>query len=696
MQKISLLFSFILLSINMLQSKNPFLATYRTPHATAPFNEIKIDDYKPAFESAMQAQNREIDKIVSATAPPTFQNTIEALEYTGSQLDKVSSVFFNLLSAESSDEMMKLAQSIQPKLTEHGNNIRLNDRLFRRIKAVYEQKEKLNLTTEQLQLLEKTYDRFVDNGANLNTQDKEIYRQLSMQLSSYTLNFGQNVLKATNAYTLLLTDAADLAGLPQDVIDAAALKAKTQSKEGWIIDLSAPSYTAFMKYSENRNLRQQLYMAYNTKCVGGEFDNLENIRGIINTRLAIANLMGYKSYADYVLRRRMAANPQNVYDLLNELLSGFGGAAKAEYREVQGYVTGKEGRYVPVQAYDWAYYANQLKNSKFSINDEAVRPYFELSRVKECVFGLATRLYGISFKKNAQIPVYQKDVDAYEVYDKDGKYLAVLYTDFFPRTGKRPGAWMTEYQEQGIIAGKDRRPHISIVMNFTPPTATKPSLLTYEEVKTFLHEFGHSLHGMLSRVTYPSLSGTNVYRDFVELPSQLMENFMMEREYLEQIAVHYETGKKMPAEMIDNILAASNFNTGYYCLRQLSFAFSDMAYHTITEPFMGDLYAFEEQSVKSTEVLPPVKGAIHSPAFSHIFSGGYAAGYYSYKWAEVLDADAFSMFKEKGIFNTEVSQSFYQNILSKGGSDDPMKLYLRFRGKKPTTEALKRRSGIIE
>jgi len=680
----------------MVQAGNPLLSKFNAPHGTIPFDKIKTSDHEPAFEEAMKIQNQEIQKIVSNQAPPTFQNTIEALEYSGELLGKISNVFFNLLSAESNDEIMEISQRIQPKLTEHSNNINLNEILFQRVKTVYEQKEQLHLNKEQNRLLQTTYDSFVNQGANLSPEDKEKYRELSSLLSSSTLLFGQNALKATNAYTLLITDEKDLRGLPQDVIDAAAQKADAKEKKGWIFDLSAPSYIAFMKYSVNRDLRKELYLAYNTKCVGGEFDNRSIIKDIINTRLAIANLLGYKSYADLVLRERMAANTPNVYELLNELLTGFENSALQEYKEVQGFAIGKENRNIDVMPYDRSYYSDKLKDAKFELNDEKVRPYFELENVKKGVFGLATRLYGITFRKNLKIPVYHPEVEAFEVFDKDGNYLAVLYTDFFPRSGKRAGAWMTEFQGQEVRNGKMIRPHISLVMNFTRPTATKPALLTFDEVETFLHEFGHSLHGMLANTVYPSLSGTNVYRDFVELPSQFMENFLIEKEYLDLFAVHYETGEKIPQELVNKIIDAANFNVGYLCLRQLTFGFLDMSYHTITEPFTGDVISFEQKAIRQTQVLPTVNDAVISSAFSHIFSGGYAAGYYSYKWAEVLDADAFALFKEKGIFNSETARSFHENILSKGGTEDPMELYIRFRGQKPTTEALKRRSGIIK
>lgn len=678
----------------MIQAGNPLLGKFNTLHNTVPFNRIKINDYEPAFEEAMKVHKQEIDAIVTQEKEASFENTIEALEYSGELLGTISTVFFNLLSAESTDEMMEISQRVQPKLTEHSNDIILNEVLFERVKTVYEQKEKLSLTTEQQFLLQQTYDSFVNKGASLNDSDKEKYRKLSSDLSNYTLNFGQNTLKATNAYFLLITDEKELDGLPEDVKEAAAQKAKEKEKEGWVFDLHAPSYIAFMKYSTNRERRQELYMAYNTKCIGGEYDNTELVEKIVNTRLQIANLMGFDSYADQVLRKRMAANSQNVFDLLHELLSAFESTAHQEYREVQGFAIGKEGRNIEVMPYDWSYYSDQLKDAKFELNDEMTRPYFELENVKKGVFGLASELYGISFRKNMEIPVYHEEVEAFEVFDKDGKYLAVLYTDFHPRKGKQSGAWMTEYQGQEIRNGEMIRPHVSIVMNFTRPTASKPALLTFDEVETFLHEFGHSLHGIFANTTYPSLSGTGVYRDFVELPSQIMENFLLEKEYLDSFAVHYETGEKIPQELVTKIINASNFNIGYFCLRQLSFGLLDMSYHTITEPFVEDVNSFEYEAIKPTLVVPPVTGALISPAFNHIFSGGYAAGYYSYKWAEVLDADAFALFKEKGIYNQEVAQSFYENILSKGGTEDPMDLYIRFRGQKPSVDALMKRSGI--
>ncbi len=677
----------------MTAAGNPLLGTYKTPYGAAPFDKIKNADYAPAFDEAMKKQDAEIKKIVDNKTAPTFQNTIEALEYSGELLGKVSTVFFNLLSAESNDEMMKISQAIQPKLTAHQNNINLNEKLFVRIQAVYQQKDRLGLNAEQMRLLQETYDGFVNRGANLNPADKEKYRELSSKLSALTLNFGQNVLKATNAYSLELTEN-QLEGLPEGVREAMAQKARTKGKEGWIVDLSAPSYVSFMKYSSDRELRKQLYKAYTTRCTSGEFNNTDNIIQIINTRLEIAKLIGSNSYADQVLKKRMAGKTAEVYQLLNELLEGYKPAALQEYREVQGYAIGKEGKYMEVMPYDWSYYADKLKDARFELNDELVRPYFELENVKAGVFGLATDLYGITFKKNAKIPVYNSEVDAYEVFDADGKFLAVLYTDFFPREGKRPGAWMTEYQGQEVRNGKNIRPHVSIVMNFTRPTASKPALLTFDETETFLHEFGHALHGMFANTVYPSMSGTSVYRDFVELPSQVMENFLLEKEFLNKFAVHYQTGEKIPAELVKKIVDASNFYAGYACLRQLSFGMLDMAYHTLTNPYDGTVSQFENQAIAPTQILPFVEGSITSTTFSHIFSGGYAAGYYSYKWAEVLDADAYALFKEKGVFNKEVAKAFRDNVLSQGGTEDPMELYVRFRGQKPQIDALLKRDGI--
>ena len=673
---------------------NPFFETYKTPHQTIPFNEIKTGDYFPAFQEAMKQHAAEIDAIVNNPAAPTFENTIVALEKSGSLLTKVSSPFYNLLSSETNDELQAIAEKISPLTTEHSNSIRLNDKLFARIKAVWEQKDKLKLTPEQQMLLKETYEGFARNGANLSEADKAVYRELSKDLNMLTLQYGQNVLKETNKFSLLITDKSLLGGLPADFLEMLAANAKKAGKTGWLLNLKATCYVPFMKYADNRDLRRELYMANSTKCMlGGEFDNRENVKKIVNARLKIANLLGYKSYADYELVDRMAENKTKVYDLLDKLLAAYKPVAEKEYAAVQEFAN-KKGAYFKVQPWDWSFYSEKLKDEKFAINDEMLKPYFELENVKKGVFGLATRLYGIKFTKNTKIPVYNPEVDAYDVTDEKGNFLAVLYTDFHPRDGKRAGAWMNDFKAQWMEGKTDSRPQITIVMNFTRPTATKPALLTYDEVRTFLHEFGHSLHGMLTKCTYQSLSGTAVYRDFVELPSQIMENWASEKEFLDGFAVHYQTGEKIPAELIQKIKDSENYNIANFCLRQLSFGYLDMAWHTIEKPFDGDVISYEKQAMASTQILPVVPGTSMSPTFSHIFSGGYAAGYYSYKWAEVLDADAFSVFEKNGIFDKKTAASFRKEILEKGGTEHPMVLYKRFRGQEPTIDALLKRNGV--
>ena len=675
---------------------NPFFETYKTPHQTIPFNEIKTEHYLPAFQEGMKQHIIEVDAIINNPQAPTFENTIVALDKSGALLDKVSAPFYNLLSAETNDALQDIAEKISPLTTEHSNSIRLNEKLFGRIKAVYLQKDKLQLTPEQQMLLKTTYDEFANNGANLSEADKAVYRELSKELNLLTLQYGQNVLKETNNYSLLITNKALLSGLPADFLEMLAANAKKAGKEGWLLNLKATCYVPFMKYADNRDLRREIYMAYSTKCmIGGEFDNREIVKKIANTRLKIANLLGYKSYADYELVDRMAENKANVYDLLGKLLSAYRPAADKEYVEVQNYAN-KNGAYFTLQAWDWSYYAEKLKDEKYSVNDEMLKPYFELENVKKGVFGLATKLYGIKFKKNTNIPVYHPEVDAYDVTDEKGNFIAVLYTDFHPRDGKRAGAWMSDFKPQWMEGKTDSRPHVTIVMNFTRPTDSKPALLTFDEVTTLLHEFGHSLHGMLTECTYKSLSGTNVYRDFVELPSQLMENWASKKEFLDGFAVNYKTGEKIPAELIQKIIDSENYNVAYACLRQLSFGYLDMAWHTIEKPFEGDAVAYEKQAMESAQIFPVIPNAAMSPTFSHIFSGGYAAGYYSYKWAEVLDADAFSVFEKNGIFNKKIADSFRKNILEKGGTEHPMVLYKRFRGQEPTIDALLKRNGIVQ
>ncbi len=695
MRKIILSLLVMTVMMNVVKAdENPFFKPFDTPYGTAPFDKIKNEHYVPAFEKAIVEHQREIDEITSNPQPATFSNTIDALENAGEMLSRVSAVFFNLNSAESNDEMMNISTIVSPKLSEHGNNINLNEKLFERVKTVYMARLSSGLSPEQIRLVEDYYKGFEDSGATLSAADKEIYRDLSMKLSKATLDFGQNNLRATNSFEILLTSKADLAGLPDSEIDAAAAKAKAKQKEGWIIDLSAPSYFGFMKYSSRRDLREKLYLAYNTKCIGGNFDNLENVKQIANLRLQIANLLGYKSYSEYILRKRMAKTDKAVFGLLDKLATAFTPIAKQELADVTKFASKMEKKPVEIKPWDWSYYSDKLKDERFNLNDEMTRPYFELENVKKGIFNLATDLYGITFVENPNIPVYHSEVVAYDVLDENGKFLSVLYTDFHPRAGKRPGAWMTSYKSQFIKDGVDNRPHVSIVMNFTRPTDTKPALLTFDEVETFLHEFGHALHGMLAKSTYRSLSGTSVYRDFVELPSQIMENWLIEKEFLDRFATHYQTGEKMPADLLQKIIDASNYNTGYATLRQLSFGYLDMAWHSIDKPFDSNILDFERKAMDRVQILPVVDNTSMSSQFAHIFSGGYAAGYYSYKWAEVMDADAFSLFKQNGIFDKKTANSFRVNILEKGNTEEPMELYKRFRGQEPGIDALLKKNGI--
>lgn len=688
---------FLFCTVNMINAQNPFFEKYNTPHQTVPFDKIKNEHYEPAMLEGIKLHEAEIEAIINNPEAPTFVNTIVAYEKSGKFLDRVITVFGNLRSAETNDDLQKIAQKMIPLLSEHSNNISLNEKLFQRVKAVYKQKSKLSLTIEQAKLLDDIYDGFVRRGANLQGEARNKYRELSKKLSTLTLQFGENNLKETNNFQLVLTQKEQLAGLPEGIVEAAAQTAREKGVEGWVITLHAPSYVPFMTYASNRELRKELYMAYNTKCTkDNEFNTLDIVKDLVNTRMQIAQLLGYKSYADYTLKERMAENSKNVYKLLDQLLDAYTPTAKAEYNEVQELARSTQGKEFRLMPWDWSYYSDQLKNKKFSLNDEMLRPYFELSNVKEGVFGLATRLYGITFRKNSEIPVYHPDVDAYEVLDKDGSFLAVLYTDFHPRAGKRAGAWMTSFKGQWIDdqTGENSRPHITLVMNFTKPTESKPALLTFDEVNTFLHEFGHGLHGIFANTHYESLSGTSVYRDFVELPSQIMENFAVEKDFLSTFAKHYQTGEIIPDTLVQRIIDSSNFNVAYACLRQVSFGLLDMGWYTRTTPFTGDVKAYEQKAWEKAQILPVVEGTCMSAQFSHIFAGGYSAGYYSYKWAEVLDADAFSLFMQKGIFNQEVAQSFRNNILSKGGTEHPMTLYKRFRGQEPTIDALLIRNGI--
>ena len=681
----------------MTETQNPFFENIHTPHDTVPFDRIAVEHYAPAIRRGIECQNEEIDAIVNNLEPANFHNTILALEKSGQLLHRVEVVFDNLLSAETNDAMQELAKELMPLLSEHANNITLNERLFERVKTAYEHRNNEPLTAEQRKLTEDTYEGFVRSGANLQGADKEKYRELSRQLSLLTLQFSENNLKETNDYQLVLTDEAQLKGLPQSAIDAAAETAREKQQEGWVFTLHAPSYVPFLTYAADRDLRKEIYMAYNTKCThANACNNLDIVKQLVNTRLALAQLLGYKDYATYKLERRMAQNSANVYHLLDQLLEAYKPTAQKEYAEVQALAREEQGADFTLMPWDWGYYSQKLKDRKFNLNDEMLRPYFELENVKKGVFGLATRLYGITFQKNPDIPVYHKDVEAFDVFDKDGSFLAVLYTDFHPREGKRSGAWMTSYKEQWIDekTGENSRPHISLVMNFTKPTQDKPALLTFGELETFLHEFGHSLHGMFANTTYASLSGTNVYWDFVELPSQFMENFAVEKEFLHTFARHYQTGELIPDELVQRIVDSRNFNAAYACLRQVSFGLLDMAWYTRTTPFEGDVMAYEKQAWARAQILPSVEGTCMSTQFSHIFAGGYSAGYYSYKWAEVLDADAFSLFKKQGIFDQKTAFSFRENILSRGGTEHPMTLYKRFRGQEPTIDALLIRNGI--
>ncbi len=685
------------ISSMMQAQQNPFFEPFDTPHGTVPFDKIKLEHFAPAIREGISRQNREIDAITRNPEAPTFRNTIVPFEKSGALLDCVSNVFGNLLSAETNDDLQEAANELMPLMSEQSNNIFLNEPLFARIKAVYEHRADEHLNAEQAKLLEDTYNAFARNGANLQGADKERYRELCKELSLLSLKYSDNNLKETNNYCLLLTDEAQLAGLPESAIEAAAETARERGEQGWAFTLQAPSYGPFMQYADNRDLRRELYMAYNTKCThDNEYNNFETVKRIANIHLELARLMGYDNFADYNLEERMAQNTANVYRLLNQLLEAYTPTAQKEYAEVLAIAREEQGPDFTLMPWDWSYYSQELRHRKFDLNDEMLRPYFELEHVKEGVFGLANRLYGITFKKNPDIPVYHKDVVAYDVYDKDGSFLAVFYADFHPRAGKRSGAWMTSYKGQWIDeeTGENSRPHVSIVMNFTKPTQDKPALLTFSEVETFLHEFGHSLHGMFANTTYESLSGTNVYWDFVELPSQFMENFATEKEFLHTFARHYQTGEPIPDELVQKIIDSSNFNAAYACLRQVSFGLLDMAWYTRTTPFEGDVEAYEKEAWKRAQLLPEVPGTCMSVQFSHIFAGGYSAGYYSYKWAEVLDADAFSLFKEKGIFNPEVADSFREHILSKGGTEHPMTLYKQFRGKEPTIDALLKRNGI--
>ena len=673
---------------------NPLLENFNTPFDSAPFSKIKNEDYKPAFEQAIKEAKAEIDAITSNPEAPTFQNTIEAMELSGEKLGRISSIFFNLNSAETNDEIQQIAQDISPLLSEFGNDVRLNQALFERIKVVYNQKDEVELNPEQAYLLEKKYKGFSRNGANLNEDDKAKLREIDKQLSMLSLQFGQNVLAETNNFELIITDENNLKGLPQYAIDQAKADAEQKDKEGWLITLQAPSYIPFMQYAENRELREKLFRANGVKAFqNNEYNNEENVKQLIKLRHERANILGYKSHAAYVLEERMAKTPETVLDFLNDLLVKAKPFADKEIKELADFA--KETDSIEIlQRWDHGYYAEKLKQKKFSLSDEALKPYFQLENVTQGAFDVATKLFGVTFKEIHNIDKYNDEVTTYEVLDKDGNFLSLLYADFFPRAGKRPGAWMTSFREASNVNGNVKRPHISIVCNFTKPTKDKPSLLTFQEVTTLFHEFGHALHGMLPNTTYESLAGTNVYWDFVELPSQFYENFAYEPEALKLFAKQYQTGEIIPQELIEKVKAASSFMEGYQTVRQLSLGLLDMAYHANNLKEINDLKQFEKEAFQSTELYPIVENNMTSTSFSHIFQGGYSSGYYSYKWAEVLDADAFEFFKETGIFNPETAQKFYK-LLSSGGTIEPMKLYEEFRGKKPTPDALLKRAGLV-
>ena len=678
----------------MTEAENIFSRPFDTVHGTAPFSKIDDSQWMPAIDAGIAAAHQEIDAITNNRARPDFENTIVALERSGEDLNRVLNIFYPLLSAEATDAMMQTAMEASAKLSDYSTSIILNEQLWKRVDEVYNNRGMFNLDPEESMLLQKTYDSFALSGATLKGADRERYRELSAELSALTTTFGQNVLKEMNTYEIYLK-ADDLAGLPESSVSAAAEAAKAKGRDGeYLFTLDAPVYTAFMKYSARPDLRERMYRLYTGRNTKGEYSNLDNIRRISEIRMEIARLLGSPTYATHSLRRTMAETPEDVYDLLDRLRDAYRPALEAEMAELTEFASKLEGHPVSIQPWDYSYYSNKLKTEKYSFDEEAMRPYFKLENVVDGVFGLATRLYGVTFVQNDSVEVYHPDVKAYDVKDADGRFLGVLYTDFFPRASKRPGAWMTGFKEEFYTdAGVSSRPHVSIVMNFTKPTADKPSLLTPGEVETFLHEFGHALHGLLADTRFQSLSGTSVYRDFVELPSQFNENYLTEKEFLDGFARHYQTGEPMPAEYINRLVKSSLYGAAYQCMRQLSFGYLDMAWHTITAP-VTDPVAFEREATESVKIFEPVDGSMTSPQFSHIFSGGYAAGYYSYKWAEVLDADAFAFFKEHGIFDKATADSFRRNVLSRGGTENPAELYRRFRGQDPTIDALLIRDGI--
>ncbi len=673
---------------------NPLLQEWKTPFGTPPFKEIEIAHFKPAVEEAIKIAENEITTITENTAEPDFENTVAELDRAGEVLSKITSILFNLNSAETSKSLQETAQEISPILTRFSNDITLNEKLFKRIAKIFEEKEISGLDTEQKMLVERKYRQFMLGGAGLKETERARFREVSEELSTLSLKFEENVLEETNSWELHITDRSDLAGLPESLIEMAASEAARREKEGWVFTLHYPSYVPFMQYSEKRELREKMLRAYSTRSFrGNEYDNCENVLKITRLRLEVAKMLGFENYAGMILGDRMADTPEKVEKFLDDLYIASKPAAYRDFNNLRSFAE-EWGHKSPVERWDWAFFSEKLKKKLYDIDDEILKPYFPLEKVQEAIFSLASRLYGIKFQSNNTIPVYHPEVRTFEVYDQDDSFLAILYTDYHPRQGKNGGAWMTSYRDQRKENGNDIRPFISIVANFTRPTETRPSLLSFNELTTFLHEFGHSLHGMLTKCTYEGLSGTNVARDFVELPSQFMENFAFEKEWLDSWVSHYETGQKLPDDLIKKIKDAAVFNEGYSCYRQLSFSFLDMSWHTVTKPVETDIAEFESRAMAKTELFPPDKSLNMSAAFAHIFGGGYAAGYYGYKWAEVLDADAFEYFRETGIFNRQTAESFRKNILETGGAEKPIELYKKFRGREANIEAFLRRSGL--
>jgi peptidyl-dipeptidase Dcp len=674
---------------------NPFLQNWNTPFGSPPFDKIDLSHYKPAIIEAISSAAKEIEAITDCPEPPDFRNTIVALERSGETIGKIASVLFNLNSAETSKELQAIAQDISPMLTRFSNDITLNKKLFKRISNIYESLEDSGLTTEQRILVERKQRNFILGGAALKDDQEKRFREISEELATLSLKFDENVLEETNSFELHLTDKGELAGLPENIVEMAAMEASSRGKEGWLFTLHFPSYMPFMQYSEKRELREKMHRAYASRGFrGNEYDNSDNIIKIVNLRLEIANILGFSNFAEMTLGDRMAENQTKVEKFLKELYQASGPAALRDF-ENAGKFASECGHSGSFERWDWAYYSEKLKKKLFDIDDEILKPYFRLENVEKAIFDLASSLYGIRFVPTSAVPLYHKEVKTWEVYDSDNSFLALFYADYHPRPGKSGGAWMTSYRDQQKSEDVDIRPLISIVGNFTRPSETRPSLLSFSELTTFLHEFGHALHGILTKCTYESLSGTSVARDFVELPSQFMENFAFEKKWLDTWAEHYQTGAKIPDEMIQKIKEASTFNEGYGCFRQLGFAFLDMAWHTIVKPLDTGITDFETRVAGKTELFPLIAGTCISTGFGHIFGGGYAAGYYGYKWAEVLDADAFSYFTETGIFNRETAISFRRNILEKGGTEKPIDLYILFRGKEPSLEAFLKRSGLI-